>query len=466
MASAGGDGASAFPGWSRPDVVLLTILCAAQSVLMVDVVVVNVALPSIQAELAVPTEMLQLVGVAYTGVFGSLLIVSGRVGDLYGRRRVVVTGLVLFVSMSGVCGVVQETWQLFAARAGQGLGAAMVSPNAMALLVGTFREEKPRSRALGWWVAASAGGAIAGQLVGGVINELADWRGIFLLHVPLGGVVIAVALRVLPADRPAAAPPLDLWGALLLAALLGWTSLLLADVTGGDLTWTLTGAGLTVVLLVSLVYVERRHRLPVLPGLLLKRRPVAVANAVLMLNAGATTAAIYFTTLTMQHTMGYGPLQTGLGFAPVTAVVLLTSPRAGALASRLGARLLLLIGSGVSALGLLLLGLTASPGVGYWGGVLPGLALVAAGNGLSYAPAYSLATAVADGEHGPATGLISTAQELGSAAGLAVLGPVAAALATVVGEDQGAGFLASAALTVLAGLLAGAELHRCRRGTS
>lgn len=203
---------------------------------------------------------------------------------------------------------------------------------------------------------------------------------------PLGGVVIAVALRVLPADRPAAAPPLDLWGALLLAALLGWTSLLLADVTGGDLTWTLTGAGLTVVLLVSLVYVERRHRLPVLPGLLLKRRPVAVANAVLMLNAGATTAAIYFTTLTMQHTMGYGPLQTGLGFAPVTAVVLLTSPRAGALASRLGARLLLLIGSGVSALGLLLLGLTASPGVGYWGGVLPGLALVAAGNGLSYAP--------------------------------------------------------------------------------
>lgn len=120
MASAGGDGASAFPGWSRPDVVLLTILCAAQSVLMVDVVVVNVALPSIQAELAVPTEMLQLVGVAYTGVFGSLLIVSGRVGDLYGRRRVVVTGLVLFVSMSGVCGVVQETWQLFAARAARG----------------------------------------------------------------------------------------------------------------------------------------------------------------------------------------------------------------------------------------------------------------------------------------------------------------------------------------------------------
>lgn len=453
-----------FSGWTRPDLVLLSVLCAAQSVLMVDVVVVNVALPSIRSDLAVPDGMLQLTGVAYTAVFGGLLIVAGRVGDLYGRRRVLLCGLVLFVVMSGACGLVQEGWQLFVARAGQGMGAALVSPNAMALLVGAFREEELRSRALGFWIAASAGGAVAGQLVGGVLNELTGWRGIFLLHVPLGAVVILVARAVLPASPRDSSPRVDPWGAALLTAVVGGGSLLLADVTRGALPLTLGGGGLVAVLLVVLVRVEHRHPRPVLPGSLLRRRQVSVANVVLMLNAGATTAAIYFTTLTMQGTRGYGPLQTGLGFAPVTAVVLLTSPAAGALVARFGARLLLLLGSGVAALGLLVLAFTSATDAGYWSGILPGLACVAAGNGLAYTPAYALATAVPDSERGPAAGVVGTAQELGSATGLAVLGPLTAALSARSGGEFTAGFLAAAALAALAVLLAAAELHRA--GTS
>jgi MFS family permease len=186
----------------------------------------------------------------------------------------------------------------------------------------------------------------------------------------------------------------------------------------------------------------------------LARRSVSVANLVLMLNAAATTAGLYFTTLTMQNEMGYSPLQTGFGFAPVTLIVLLLSPRAGALVGRIGARRLLLIGSATAGTGLLVLVFTAHGEGTYWTGVLPGLALLAAGNGLSYAPTFSLATAVPEDEHGRASGLINTAQELGSATGLAVLASVAAlgALGGLGGFSTG--YLAAALAAFAAGLLA------------
>jgi EmrB/QacA subfamily drug resistance transporter len=440
--------------WRGTDRVLLGLLCAVQFVLIVDVVVVNIAVPSIQADLAVPGSFLQLTSVAYTVVFGSLLIVAGRAGDLFGRRRVLLLGLTVFTVMSLLCGLAQAGWWLFAARAGQGLGAAMVSSNAMALLVGIFAEGELRNRALGIWAAVSSAGAIAGQVLGGVVTEFIGWRGIFLINVPFGVLVVAVALRLLPEVKAEASSRVDVLGGVLLVVTLGGMSLLLADVADGASGILVPAVVVLAGLAAVLVMVERRHPEPVLPGALLARRSVSVANLVLMLNAAATTAGLYFTTLTMQNEMGYSPLQTGFGFAPVTLIVLLLSPRAGALVGRIGARRLLLIGSATAGTGLLVLVFTVHGEGTYWTGVLPGLALLAAGNGLSYAPTFSLATAVPEDEHGRASGLINTAQELGSATGLAVLASVAAlgALGGLGGFSTG--YLAAALAAFAAGLLA------------
>ncbi|NSC25531.1 MFS transporter [Streptomyces albus subsp. chlorinus] len=445
--------------WTRSELALLWLLCSAQFVLIVDVVVVNIAVPSIRSELDVPVSFLQLTSVAYTVAFGSLLIVAGRAGDLFGRRKVLITGLVVFTAMSLVCGLSQEGWQLFAARAGQGVGAAMISPNAMALLVSGFREGELRNRALGIWAAVGSAGAIAGQLLGGVVTEYIGWRGIFLINVPIGVLVGVAAVRLLPdGTGPRRSPNepaerLDVPGAILLAVTLGGASVLLADISGGESWLLVTGLLVLALLALALVMTERRSVDPVLPGALLARRNVAVANLVLMLNASATTSALYFTTLTMQTEMGYGALQTGLGFAPVTAVVLAISPKAGALVQRLGARKLLLVGSCVSAVGLLVLVFTATSNGNYWSGILPGLILVAAGNGLSYAPTFSLATTVPEKEHGRASGLINTAQELGSASGLAVLASIAALGALGGLGDFSLGYLAAACAALCAGLL-------------
>lgn len=446
--------------WTRHHRALLWLLCSAQFVLIVDVVVVNIAVPSIRAELDVPASFLQLTSVAYTVTFGSLLIVAGRAGDVFGQRKVLIAGLVAFTVMSLACGLSQEGWQLFAARAGQGIGAAMVSPNALALLISGFREGELRNRALGIWTAVASAGAIAGQLLGGVVTEYIGWRGIFLINVPIGAFVIVAIRRLLPVgdgrrrtpDEPA--ERLDVPGAILLAAVLGGASVLLADISGGE-SW-LTAPVLLVLglLTIGLVTAERRTPDPVLPGKLLAQRNVAVANVVLMLNASATTSALYFTTLTMQTEMGYGPLETGLGFAPVTAVVLVISPKVGALVERFGARSFLLAGSLAAAAGLLVLVFTATSSGNYWTGILPGLVLVAAGNGLSYAPTVSLATAVPEKEHGRASGLINTAQELGSASGLAVLASIATLGALGGLGDFSLGYLAAACATLIAGALA------------
>ncbi|WP_070019540.1 MFS transporter [Streptomyces nanshensis] len=450
---------SAKATWTRSQLALLWLLCSAQFVLIVDVVVVNIAVPSIRDELDVPVSFLQLTSVAYTVAFGSLLIVAGRAGDLFGRRRVLLTGLVVFTVMSLVCGLSQEGWQLFAARAGQGLGAAMISPNAMALLVGGFNEGELRNRALGVWAAVGSAGAIAGQLLGGVVTEYIGWRGIFLINVPIGAFVVVAAVRLLSSatrTKEESATPagrLDVPGAILLAVTLGGASVLLADVSGGQDWLMVTGLIVLGFLVTALVMTERRAPNPVLPGGLLVRRNVALANMVLMLNASATTSALYFTTLTMQTEMGYGALQTGLGFAPVTVVVLVISPKAGALIGRIGVRKLLLTGSCISALGLLVLVFTATGTGDYWTGILPGLLLVAGGNGLSYAPTFSLATAVPEEEHGRASGLINTAQELGSASGLAVLGSIAALSALGGLGDFSLGYLLGAVAAFSAGML-------------
>jgi MFS family permease len=434
----------------------LVVLCLAQLLLIVDVVVVNVALPALQDDLGVPAGYLQLTSVAYTVPFGALLIVAGRLGDVWGQRRAVHAGLVVFVLASLLSGLAAEPWQLFAARALQGVGAALVSPNALALLLRVFGDEERRGRALGVWAAVGSAGAIAGQLAGGVLTDLAGWRSVFLVNVPIGLVVLLVLHRVAPATRtPGAARPSTV-GSALLIAVIGGGSLLLADATT---RWSVlhTAALVAVVLLaVAFVVTERGTSRPLFQPGLLRHRGVRVGNLVLVLNVAAQTTAMYLTSLTMQNQLGLSAMQTGLAFAPITLIVLLVSPRAGAAVARVGARPLLVAGGICTTAGLVVLALLAEQG--YLVGVLPGLVLVALGSGLGYAPTFTLATAVDDSAKGSASGLVTTTQELGAAVGLTVLTTVGLLLATPAGPVTQLTYAAAAvvgALSVLAAMAAG-----------
>jgi EmrB/QacA subfamily drug resistance transporter len=434
----------------------LVVLCLAQLLLIVDVVVVNVALPAVQDDLGVPAGYLQLTSVAYTVPFGALLLVAGRLGDVWGQRRAVHAGLVLFVLASLLSGLAAEPWQLFAARALQGVGAALVSPNALALLLRVFGDEERRGRALGVWAAVGSAGAIAGQLAGGVLTDLAGWRSVFLVNVPIGLVVLLVLHRVAPGTRtPGAARPSTL-GSALLIAVIGGGSLLLADATT---RWSaLHTAALVVVVLLAIAFLvtERRTSRPLVQPGLLRHRGVRVGNLVLVLNVAALTTAMYLTSLTMQNQLGLSAMQTGLAFAPITLIVLLVSPRAGAVVARVGARPLLVAGGICTTAGLVVLALFAEQG--YLVGVLPGLVLVALGSGLGYAPTFTLATAVDDSAKGSASGLVTTTQELGAAVGLTVLTTIGLLLATPTLPVTQLTYAAAAvvgALSVVAALAAG-----------
>lgn len=455
-------GTIAAPGIGRvagPSSLRLVLLCAAQFMLIVDVVVVNVALPTIRTDLAIPDSRLPLVSVGYTLTFGSLLIVFGRAGDLLGRRLLFLTGLATFTAASLATGLAQAEWQLVAARAGQGVGAAMVSPTALALLTTAFREGASRNRALGYWAAVGSGGAIAGQLVGGVITDTVGWRGIFLVNVPIGIVTFVLARRHLPESRSGDRPALDLRGALLLTAGLATATLSLTRFAEGgraaEAAWL---AAASAAAWLGLVAVERGHAAPLVDRRPLRVAGVARANVLLAIDAGALGATLFFTTLYLQVVLGYPPLAVGVAFAPVTLLIIVISPRAGALTSRYGPRVLIAGGFALLATGMLLLARVPAGGT-YLRDVLPALLLLAAGSGVSYAPIFIAGTTgVADRDQGLASGFLNSAQDLGAALGVTVLGAVATAATpgdgpAALATGYRAGFLAAAAVTALGALL-------------
>lgn len=366
--------------------VVLAVLCLAQFMLIVDVVGVNVALPSIRADLGIADSRLQLVAVGYTLTFGSLLILFGRMGDLFGRRRLFLAGLAVFTVASLTTGLAASEVQLLASRAAQGIGAAMVAPTALALLMASFREGEERNRALGYWGAVGSGGAIAGQLLGGSLTDAFGWRSIFLVNVPVGVVAFIVAARHLSESRAEERPQLDGRGACLLVAGLAAGIVSLTQLgTGADLLPTLGAAGIAVLLLAAFFLTERRHPAPLVDRRLLRLGSVLPANVLLAVNAGMLGGALFFTTLYLQVVLGYSPLAVGAAFAPITAVILVLSPRIGALVSTVGVRRLLGIGVVLSALGTAYLSRMPDRG-DYLNDVLPGLLLLAVGSAFAYAP--------------------------------------------------------------------------------
>ncbi|MFC0534162.1 MFS transporter [Phytohabitans kaempferiae] len=439
----------------------VTALCAAQFMLILDVVIINVAVPSIRADLGLRDSRVQLTAAAYTVTFGSLLIVSGRAGDLLGRRRMLLAGLTVFVAASILAGAAQSDWQLFAARGLQGVGAAMVSANALAAITASLAEGPERNWALGLWAGVGSAGAIAGQLVGGAVTQFLGWRWIFFINVPVGLVVVAVLALLVPHGSGKDRPRLDLAGALLLAGGLASAILALSWLAeDGARGWSLAAATAAAAALTAFALVERRQPAPVLRFALLRLPGVRAANLTLLLNAGALGATLFFLTLYLQVVLGYPPLAVGAAFAPITLLILLLSPRAARLTTRFGVRRLLTTGLALLAAGALLL--ARLPGDGdYWTDVLPGMLLLAFGSGLAYAPTYIAAsTGVAARDQGAASGLINSAQEVGAAVGLAVLALVAAGFAGAGGAPAAlaggyrAGLVGAAALFAVAAAIA------------
>lgn len=426
------------PGAAARGAVPLALLCMAQFMLILDIAIVNVALPAIQTDLGFGRENLQLVVTAYTLSFGGLLLLGGRLADVLGRRRVFVAGLLLFTLASLGCGVARSDGMLVAARAVQGIGGALVSPAALALLITIYPEGPERNRALGVWSAVAAGGGAAGLLLGGALTDLTGWRSVFLVNVPLGALVALAAWRALSESRPARGGRIDLGGAV--AATGGLIALVYGLSRGeqagfGDpLVLGLLASGAT--LLAAFVVVERRVREPLVPFKLFRLPTLLGANMATLLLSAVVLGVNYFLTLYFQQVQGYSPLRTGVAFLPLTFAAALASGVAARLVGHVGARRLLLAAMLALAAGSATLA-QISPGSTYVVGALPGLLLAAIGLGFGFTVGTLAATAgVAPQLQGVSSGIFNTSQQIGGALGLAVL-------ATVAGAGTGAAVDAS-----------------------
>jgi EmrB/QacA subfamily drug resistance transporter len=409
----------------------LAVIAAAQLMVVLDATVVNVALPHIQAALGFSGSGLEWVVNAYALAFGGLLLLGGRAGDLLGRRRMFVTGLLVFSAASLAGGLATSQAWLLAARAVQGVGGAIVAPTALALIATTFPAGPPRSRAMGVYAAMSAAGGAAGLLAGGLLVTYASWRWVLFVNVPVGIAVALAALAVLPgtARRPG---PLDLPGAITgtggVAAIVYGLSNAATSPDGtshwGDGT-VIAALTAGVVLLAAFAVIETRSRQALLPVRLLRSRDRVGANLIMLGVGTAIFGVFFFVTLFVQDVWGYSPLRTGLAFLPLTVALLAGSAAASGLVPRIGARPVLLAGGAASAAGLYWLSRVTEHGT-YAGGLLgPGLA-IGAGLGLLFVPLPLVAMArVAEADSGVAASLLNAGRQVGGCLGLAVLGTVA-----------------------------------------
>jgi EmrB/QacA subfamily drug resistance transporter len=454
---------------------VLVLLCAAQFMVILDITVVNVALPSIQSDLGIPVQDLQWVITAYTVAFGGLLLLGGRAADLLGRRRVFLAGLAAFTASSLAAALADSAAALIAARVGQGVGAAMLSPAALSLITTTFAEGPERQRAVAAWAAVAASGGAFGVLAGGVLTEALDWPAIFLINVPVGIAVAIGALRVLAADRPSAGGRVDLAGALLATASLA--TLIFALVEAPSAGWgsaqTLGLLAAAVAGVVAFVAVEAQVRAPLVDLTVFRRRPTVVALVLMVAGMGTVLSAFFFLTLYFQQVLGHSALQTGLEFLPGALLLVVTAHAGGQLVSHYGAKPVLVAGMALGGVGALLLS-GMSPDGGYVSDVLPGLLVLDAGIGLAAAGIFITALAGVDHqEAGVVSGLVTTSHELGAALVLPVLSTIAvsglgaATLDAAAGLDPalataafGDAFRAAATIAFGAALLATLALRR------
>jgi len=409
---------------------LLVLVCLAQLMVILDVSIVNVALPSIRDGLRFSTTGLQWVVNAYTLTFAGFLLLGGRAADLLGRKRVFLAGTALFALASLACALADSRSLLIGARALQGIGGAVISPASLAIIATSFKEGRERSRALGVWGAMGGLGGSLGVLLGGVLTQAFGWPAIFLVNVPIGLAVIAFSRGLIPAGRASSASRhFDASGALLVTG--GLTALVYGIVRTDTLGWGATGVlaplALGVALMGAFVFVEGRiAREPLMPLRVFRMKRLRAANLIMFLLYAAVFTIWFFLSLYLQQVLRYDPLQTGLRFLPMTLAIMLASTLAPRLVAGWGERRVLSAGMLCATVGLYLL--TGVRGGGsYTADVLPGGLLAAIGLGLSLVPATIAAVAgVPAKESGLASGMLNTSRLVGGALGLAVLSTIAA----------------------------------------
>ena len=415
---------------SRARWLALLVLCLGDLMIVLDSTIVNVALPSIKADLGFSEASLAWVVNAYLLTFGGFLLLGGRLGDLFGQRRLFLVGIVLFTLASLACGLANSQEFLVAARAVQGLGGAVVAAVALSLIMTLFTEPGERAKAMGvFGFVASAGGTI-GVLAGGVLTDVLDWHWIFLVNLPIGVAVYALCLALLPGGQvPGVERRLDVAGAVTVTASL--VLAVYAIVDGNKAGWTsaqtlgLLAAAAT--LLVLFLVIEGRARSPLMPLSLFRLRNVATANIVGVLMAGAMFAWFFLSALYLQLILGYSPLEVGLAFLPASLIMGAFSLGLSAkLVMRFGIRLPLVTGIALFAAGLALFVRTPVDG-NFAVDVLPGMVLFGIGAGMFFNPLLLAAMSdVAPTESGLASGVVNTAFMMGGALGLAVLASLAA----------------------------------------
>jgi EmrB/QacA subfamily drug resistance transporter len=407
----------------------LLLLAMTQFVVVIDASIVNVALPSIGSHLHFSRTDLSWVVNAYTLTFGGFLLLGGRLADLLGRRRMFMLGLVLFSAASFAGGIAQSEGWLLAARAIQGLGAAIVSPAALSIITTTFAEGSERNRALGIWGAVAGAGGAAGVLLGGILTSGLSWRWVLFVNVPIGIAAAAVAPRVLRESRAEnGTSTFDLPGAVTVTA--GLSLLVYAIVDAVNAGWgstaTLGKIGGAVVLLVAFLIIELRQRHPLMPFSIFRLRTLRGANIVGLLIGMSLFSMFFFISLYLQNVLHYSPIKTGVSYLPLAVGIILSAGAASQLVTRIGFKPVLITGLVLIAGGLMWFSQVPAPGGSYAADVLGPSLLAAVGLGFSFVPVTIAAvTGTEPHEAGLASGLINTAQQVGGALGLAILATIA-----------------------------------------
>ena len=406
----------------------LALLGAVQFMVVLDIAIVNVALPSIQADLEFSQANLQWVISAYALVFGGFLLLGGRTADLLGRRRVFMVGLVMFAIGSLLCGLAWSEASLIGARALQGLGAATISPAALAILMTTFAEGRERNIALGVWGAVGGFGAAAGVLLGGVLTDALSWEWIFFVNIPVALVALGLAPVLLTESKDTRIKTFDALGAILVTS--GLTTLVLAHHAGARVGLELrlarsASSSSPAALLAGFVAWENRVAEPLMRFGILRTKTVLGANVAGFILGTALFSMFLMLTLYMQQVLGYSAMKTGVAYLAVAGTSIIWANVAAALVTRVGVRPLIAGGMALLAVGMLLFTQVSVDGT-YVKNLLPGFLIIAVGLAFCFVPISIAALAgVQKAEAGLASGLINTSQQIGGAVGIALLSTIA-----------------------------------------
>ena len=419
--------------WDRRKWFILAAICVAQFMVVLDIAVVNVALPSIRSDLHFTVESLQWVLSAYAIFFGGFLLLGGRLADVLGRRRVFMAGLVIFAGASLACGFAWSEISLIAFRCIQGLGGALLSPAALSILVTTFAEGRERNLALGVWGGIAGSGAAAGTLLGGVLTSAFGWQWIFYINVPIGAVLVGLSPILLPADRDSRQRRgFDIPGAVTVTAglMLLVYGLTRATQIGWSSAETVTLLVVAAVLLVGFVVIELRARHALLPLRILSLGTPRAANIVGFLIGAALFSQFFLLSVYMQQVLGYSALKTGVAYIATTFLTVVSAVVAQGLVNRIGTRVVLPIGMLLIMVALLFYSRLPVNGT-YVTDLLPGFVLAGFGLGLAFVPdSIAALTGATAPEAGAASGLINTSQQIGGAVGLAAITTIATTATT------------------------------------